>query len=132
MKLLVAVATRSGTPINRYMMGTLITPPPTPSNPESAPAQSDPANPAPSLLRLMESLVYEKDEPTMQQVQSSTEQYIASIKQLPADKLAGKKDDVRRLTAAYKYLANWQIVPASFEPKVEVEKLAKDQGWDKR
>jgi hypothetical protein len=92
----------------------------------------DPANPLPELLRLMESLVYEKDEPTVQKVQQMAEQYIAGVKKLSADKLGAKKDDVKRLNAAFQYLTKFNLLPATFALKVEIEKFVKEQGWDKK
>jgi hypothetical protein len=84
---------------------------------DAAAKLKDPANLAPGLLRLMESLVYEKDDATLQQVQTLTDQYAKSG--------TPKKDDLRRITAAYQYLTKFQIVPADFAPKAEIEKLAK-------
>jgi hypothetical protein len=92
----------------------------------------DPANPLPELMRLMESLVYEKDEPTVQKVQEMAGQYAAGVKALPPDKIGAKKDDVKRLNGAFQYLARFNILPAAFAPKVEIEKIIKDRGWDKR
>jgi len=92
----------------------------------------DPANPLPEMLRLMESLVYEKDEPTVQKVQQMAEQYIAGVKKLPADKLGAKKDDVKRLNAAFQYLTKFNLLPATFALKVEIENFVKEQGWDKK
>lgn len=60
------------------------------------------------------------------------EQYVAGLRQLAADKIASKKDDAKRLNAALKYLAKFNILPATFPPKVELEKIIKDQGWDKK
>ena len=92
----------------------------------------DPANPLPETLRLLESLVYEKDEPTLQKAQQMAEQYFAAVKTLPADKLGAKKDDVKRLNAALQYLTKFTILPATFPPKVAVETFVKAQGWDKK
>jgi hypothetical protein len=91
----------------------------------------DPANPLPELLRLMESLVYEKDDATVQKVQEMAGQYFASVKALPTDKLGAKKDDVKRLNGAFKYLVKFNILPVDFGPNADIEKLVKDQGWDK-
>ena len=46
--LLVAVATLSGTPIARFMSGTLMIPPPTPSRADTTPANTAPIAPKPS------------------------------------------------------------------------------------
>ena len=92
----------------------------------------NPANPLPEMLRLMESLVYEKDEATFQKVEQMAGQYVASLKSLPADKLTPKRDEVRNLSENFKFLARFKIVPANFEPAAEIEKLIKEQGWDKK
>ena len=47
MRLLVAVATRSGTPMVRCMSGTLMIPPPTPSSADTTPANVAPTTPLP-------------------------------------------------------------------------------------
>lgn len=92
----------------------------------------DPANPLPELLRLMESLVYEKDEPTMQQVDRLTGQYLDGLKKLSATQLAGKRDEVRNLNDAFNYLARFKIIPADFAPRLAVAQFIRDQAWDKR
>ncbi len=46
MRLLVAMVALSGTPMSRFMMGTLKAPPPTPSNPLTLPATRLSANPS--------------------------------------------------------------------------------------
>jgi hypothetical protein len=90
------------------------------------------ANPVPHLLRLMESLAYEKPEATVQEVEQAASRYAASVRQLPPDQLAGKKDEVKRVQQALDYLARFKILPASLGPKVELEKLIKAQHWDKK
>ncbi|MBI5397786.1 MAG: DUF1080 domain-containing protein [Verrucomicrobia bacterium] len=84
------------------------------------------------MLRFAESLVYEKDDATFKKVEQMACAYAASVKELPADKLAPKKDEVKKVGDAFKYLAKWNIVPADFAPKTDIEKLIKAQGWDKK
>jgi hypothetical protein len=76
--------------------------------------------------------VYEKDEPTSQTAAQMAGQYVASLKALPADKLAAKKDEARRVRDVFKYLARFKIVPDTFAPKAEIEQIIKGQGWDKK
>jgi hypothetical protein len=57
---------------------------------------------------------------------------MAGLKELPADKLAAKKDEVKNLRDIFKYLARFKVVPASFGPKVAAEQMISDQGWDKK
>ena len=90
------------------------------------------SNPLPELLRLMESLSYEKDSATVQTVETMAAQYVAGLKQLPADRLTGKKDEARHVRDAFKYLARWKILPASFSPFEGLQQIIQAQGWDKK
>lgn len=90
-----------------------------------------PDNPLPELLRRMESLQYEKDDATVQKVQEMAARYIDGVKRLPADKIASKKGDVKRLSGALQFLAKFNILLATWPPKVAVEALIKDQRWEK-
>lgn len=90
-----------------------------------------PDNPLPELLRRMESLQYEKDDATVQKVQEMAARYIDSVRKLPADKIASKKGDVKRLGGAFQFLARFNILPATWPPKVAAEALIKEQRWEK-
>ena len=92
----------------------------------------NPAKPLPELLRLMESLTYEADPATLKQVEQMATQYVTSLKALPADQLAGKRDEARNLRDALNYLVRWKAVPADFAPKAALDQLFKDQNWDKK
>lgn len=99
---------------------------------EDAAKLKDPANPGPELLRVMESLVYENDEATLQQVQQLTGTYLESLKQTPADKIGAKKDEAKHVQAGFAYLARFNIVPATFPAATDVTAAIKAQGWDKK
>jgi hypothetical protein len=88
--------------------------------------------PVPHMLRLMESLVYEKDASTVGVVEREGTQYVASLKQLPADKLNAKKDEAKHVNEAFKYLVRFNLLPQDFAPAVELGKFIKQQGWDKK
>lgn len=90
------------------------------------------ADPVEQMLRFAESLVYEKDDATFKKVEQMACAYAASLKEMSADKLAPKKDEVKKVGDAFKYLAKWNLVPADFAPKTDIEKLIKAQGWDKK
>lgn len=92
----------------------------------------NPDQPLPELLRAMESLVYETDDPTVRRVSELAVQYLGRVRSLPAGELAGRKDEVRNVNGAFQYLAKWKRLPQDFAPKLELEKLIKEQGWDKR
>ncbi len=83
------------------------------------------------MLRLMESLVYEKDDATLGRVEKMGSEYAAKVARLPADQLADKKDEVKQLSANLKYLQRFKAVPIDFAPATELDKLIKAQGWDK-
>ena len=89
-------------------------------------------HPLPEMLRWAESLQYENDAATFQKVEQIAGQYVASVKALPADKLAAKKDEVRRVRDAFKYLARFKVVADTFGPRADLEQIIKDQGWDKK
>jgi hypothetical protein len=57
--------------------------------------------------------------------------YVAELKALPPDKLAGKKNEAKHLNNALQFLAKFDRLPASFEPKVELQEVVKAQKWDK-
>ncbi|MCY3022556.1 MAG: DUF1080 domain-containing protein [Planctomycetota bacterium] len=92
----------------------------------------DANNPLPEMLRLAESLPYDKDEATLKKVTDGFAQYAASVRQLPADKLGGKKDEVKRMSGICGYLARATVFSNDFAPKTDLEKLIKEQGWDKK
>ena len=89
-------------------------------------------NPVPAMLRLAESLEYDKDPESMQSVVQAAAKYVQTIKQLPPDKLAAKKDEVKYVNGAFGYLTRFKILPAPFAPKAELDQIIKDQRWDKK
>jgi hypothetical protein len=93
---------------------------------------ADPANPVPQLLRLLESLVYDKDEATVQKVQEMTSAFLQTVRQLPADQIGAKKGAVKQVDGAMNYLVKNNLLPQDFGAKAELEKLLKDQGWSKK
>ena len=92
----------------------------------------NPASPLPEMLRLAESLVYENDADTAQKAAQLAGQYWAELEQLPPDKLAAKKDELRHLRDICKYLTRFNIIPDDFEPKSKLDALLKEHNWDKK
>ena len=99
---------------------------------EKAPSLANPANPVPEMLCLAESLVYERDDETLQKAAQMATQYVADLQQLPADKLAAKKDEVKHLRDVCKYLVRFDVMPPDFPPKAELEQMIKEHNWDKK
>jgi hypothetical protein len=99
---------------------------------EQAEKLKDPNNPVPEMLRLAESLVYERDDAVAERAKKLADQCMAEIQQLPADKLAAKKDELKHLRDVARYLARWDIIPDDAEVKVQLEELIKAHNWDKK
>lgn len=89
-------------------------------------------NPVPEMLRLAESLVYEHDEAAAQRAGELARQYLAELQQLPAEKLAAKKDEIKHLRDVAKYLVRCDVIPDDAEGKVQLEQIIKDHNWDKK
>lgn len=89
-------------------------------------------NPLPEMLRLMESLVYEKQDAAEQRVSELAGKYVAGLKALPAGELASKRDEVRNVSGAFRYLARWKILPATYEPATALQEIIREQRWDRR
>jgi hypothetical protein len=89
-------------------------------------------DPTAEMLRLAESLVYEKDTTAQQQVEQMAERYVASVKSLSSDELEKRKDEIRSVRSAFKYLAKFGIVPGSFAPTAVLDQIEKAQGWDQQ
>lgn len=82
------------------------------------------------MLRYLESLVYEKNDAAEQKVKELGNQYVASLKQLPADQLQSKKDEVKSISGNFKYMSKFNLLPASFEPAAALDEMIKEQRWD--
>ena len=84
------------------------------------------------MLRLMESLVYENQEAVARRVDQMAKQYATSLAALSSEQLPAKKDEVKNVRDAFKYLGKFKILPSNYEPYLALEKLIKEQGWDKK
>jgi hypothetical protein len=94
-------------------------------------AQQMPAQSVNQLLRLAESLVYEKDEATYNNVERLAVAEVASIKTLSADQIQAKKDEVKRVFKAFQYLAKFKIIDADDTAWLEIASITKAHGWEK-
>ena len=89
-------------------------------------------NPMSEWFRLAESLVYEKDAGTLQRVEQMAGDYVAGIKKLSGAELEGKKDEAKHVRDALRFLTRFEVIPAGFAPKTEIEQVIKERNWDKR
>jgi hypothetical protein len=92
----------------------------------------DPANPLPELLRLTESLVYEPNDEAAERVKDLERQYWDGIEQLPAEKLAAKKDEIKGLRDVCKFLIKFQLMSESSEEFSQLSQLIRENNWDKK
>ncbi len=99
---------------------------------KDAESLKDPANPLPEMLRLAESLVYERDEVAAQKAGQLAAQYLADLQSLSAGALAAKKDEIKHLRDVTKYLARFNLISEDAKPKAQLEQIIKDQNWDKK
>jgi hypothetical protein len=98
---------------------------------QRAQSLQDPANPLPQLLLLLESLQYDSHEPTRQQVERTTADYVNTLVTLPADQQARRKDDAKQLHQALEFLVKFNNLPAAFPPRTALDQLIRSLGWDK-
>ncbi len=84
-----------------------------------------------SMLRLAESLVYEQDAATLEQVKTWQARYVAGLASLSADELKAKEGEVKTVFRAFQFLVKFKIVPADSAPQQELTQLVKSHGWDK-
>jgi hypothetical protein len=92
----------------------------------------NPSNPVPEMLRLAESLVYEKDDSAIQRAEELGSQYKATIEQLPPDKLAARKDEIKHLRDVVNYLIKFNVIPDDYEGKALLDQIIKEHNWDKK
>jgi hypothetical protein len=92
----------------------------------------DEKNPVPEMLRLVESLVYEQDDDAAQRAKALADQYWGDVKQLPDDKLAAKKDEIKHLRDICKYLIRFKLMSPDSEEKAELDAMIRDHNWDKK
>jgi hypothetical protein len=82
------------------------------------------------MMRLAESLVYERDANTYAQVEKMANGYASGVKSLSPGELEGRKGEITSVLRAFRYLARWNIAPAGFAPLAALDRIEKAQGWD--
>lgn len=90
------------------------------------------SDPLPEMLRLMESLVYEKQDALVQRIDQLAGKYVEGLKALPPEQLGSKRDEVRNVSNAFKYLAKFRILSADYPPAAALESIIRERGWNKR
>ena len=80
---------------------------------------------------LLESIVYEKEPAAMEQSAKMSAAYVDGIKALPADKIEGRKDEVKEMVRIFQYLSRHKLL-VDFAPGAELKKFAEEKGWVKK
>jgi hypothetical protein len=82
------------------------------------------------MLRLGESLVYEKEPATQAQFEQMAERYASALKGVSGGALEQRKGEILQVLSAFKYLARWNLVSTTFAPLTALSQIEKSQGWD--
>jgi anti-sigma factor RsiW len=88
------------------------------------------ANPTAEMLRLAESLSYEKDAAALAEVEKMADRYVAGVKALSPDDQEQRKREILSVLSAFKYLAKFNVVPPGFAPIAALDRIEKARGWD--
>ncbi|MFA6286779.1 MAG: DUF1080 domain-containing protein [Opitutaceae bacterium] len=84
-----------------------------------------------AMLRLAESLVYEQDAATLEQVKTWHAQFVAGLASLSPDQLKAKEGEIKTVFRAFQFLVKFKIIPADSAPQQDLIQLVKSRGWDK-
>ena len=90
----------------------------------------DSSNPLPQLIRVMESLVYEKNDEAYQKTVRLADQYVATVSKLTGEELTTQKEEIIRIKNSFEYCAKFKVIPADFPPLRTLLKIYNDQGWN--
>ncbi|MGH7970698.1 MAG: hypothetical protein ACREIC_18380, partial [Limisphaerales bacterium] len=85
-----------------------------------------------TMLRYAESLVYDSDDEAAQKAHDMANEYLENLKKLSPEQLNAKADEIKHLRDVCRYLAKFNIIPDDAEPKVQLEEIVKEHGWDKK
>lgn len=99
---------------------------------DDAEKMSNQSDSVPQMLRLLESLEYDKDPATVEQVNKMAAHYVETLKATPSGQLAAKKDEAKRVNSAFGYVTRFHIMPPDWTPKVELASFVRAQHWNRR
>ncbi len=97
-----------------------------------AEAAALPTGTAAELLRLAESLTYDKDVATAQRVDLAVTSYVGTLKSLAAPELEKKRGEIESVTRAFQYLAKFDYLAKDHPALAALARIAKAQGWDQK
>lgn len=87
------------------------------------------ADPYQQLIRLAESLIYEKDAATERTVLPRFEAYAAGVKAMPKAELEKQKAEILNMLRILRYMDRHGLAPANFTPLATLAAIEKAQDW---
>ena len=84
------------------------------------------------LLRLMESLCYEQDPATTKTALDGITTWLTAVRKAPAAAIQSQKGEILQMRDALKYLMRFKFLPDGFMALPEIDKVIKDNGWEKK
>jgi len=84
------------------------------------------------MLRLMESLCYQDDKPTVAEIDKLGDAFIKEIKSTPGNKIEGRRNEVLQVNNAVNYLVRNKRMPADWALSKDLEAIIKANGWGKK
>jgi hypothetical protein len=90
------------------------------------------ANKKAALERMLEVISYDKADSYMKIVDDLSKAYIAELNAMDKGKIESKRDDVLGLKKSIDVLTRNQVVPETFPLNVEIQKIIKANGFDKK
>ncbi len=84
------------------------------------------------MLRLLESLCYQQDASTQNECTRLVTEFVASVKDLPADKLEAKKGEIMQVHNALQYMKKFTLLPDDYAATAEIAAIVKKQEWEKK
>ncbi|MDP3071936.1 MAG: DUF1080 domain-containing protein [Opitutaceae bacterium] len=84
------------------------------------------------MLRLAESLVYERDPSVAQRVDTLAASYLATLKATPVAELEKKRGEAETVLRAFQYLAKFDLVAKGHPAIAGLERIGQAQGWNQK
>ena len=84
------------------------------------------------LIRLMESLCYEKEETACKEAEAGIASWLDEAKKTPAAGMQSKKDEIMKMREAVNYLVRFKLLDDNIPAQAEIENMVRDAGWLKK
>lgn len=83
------------------------------------------------MLRLGESLQYDRDEAVQTKVQNMAAHYVSALEQTAASEIESKRNQARHVRDCFAYLIKFHVLTSDFEPQAKLKQIIKEHNWDK-